>query len=71
MKHTTEQWGIRETVQEISDVIAIARSCIDVGDTELAKTNLAQAENYIKHVLHKVDIALKHVPESVKEKEFL
>ena len=71
MKHTTEQWGIRETMQEISDVIAIARSCIDVGDTELAKTNLDQAENYISHVLRKVDIAIKYVPESVKEKEFL
>ena len=71
MKHATEQWGIRETVQEISDVIAIARSCIDVGDTELAKTNLDQAENYISHVLRKVDIAIKYVPESVKEKEFL
>lgn len=71
MKSTIEQWGIRETIQEISDVIAIARSCIDAGDAKLAQTNLAQAENYIKHVLHKVDIALKHVPESVKEQEFL
>ncbi len=71
MKHTTTQASLRETIQEISDVIAIARSCIDAGDAKLAQTNLAQAENYIKHVLHKVDIALKHVPESVKEKEFL
>lgn len=71
MKHTTTQSSLRETIQEISDVIAIARSCIDAGDAKLAQTNLAQAENYIKHVLHKVDIALKHVPESVKEKEFL
>lgn len=71
MKHTTTQASLRETIQEISDVIAIARSCIDVGDTELAKTNLDQAENYISHVLRKVDIAIKYVPESVKEKEFL
>lgn len=71
MKHTTTQASLRETIQEISDVIAIARSCIDAGDAKLAQTNLAQAENYIKHVLHKVDIALKYVPESVKEKEFL
>lgn len=71
MKHTTEQLSIRETLQEISDVIAIARSCIGVGDAKLAQTNLAQAENYIKHALHKVDITLRYVPESVKEQEFL
>ena len=77
MKHvksgtfTTKQFSIDETLTEISDVVAIAQSCIKNGDLKLAETNLHQVEDYIKHIRAKVKISLKHVPADVAEREFL
>lgn len=68
---TTEQFSITETLQEIADVIAIAKATIKQGDTKLALKNLDEAEHYIPYITRKVNIALQHVPESVQEKEFL
>jgi len=68
---TTKQFSIDETLTEIDDVVTIALNCIKNGDLKLAQTNLAQADDYIKHIRRKVKIALKYVPESVQEKEFL
>lgn len=68
---TTEQFSITETLQELSDVIAITKATIKQGDTKLALKNLDEAEHYIPHIARKVKIALQHVPESVQEKEFL
>ncbi len=68
---TTEQFSITETLQEIADVIAIAKATIKQGDTKLALKNLDEAEHYIPYITRKVKIALQHVPESVQEKEFL
>ena len=68
---TTAEESIQETLQEISDVIAIAKSEIQQQNLETATKNLESAEQYIKHVVRKVNIALGYVPESVQEKEFL
>ena len=68
---TTKQFSIDETLTEISDVVAIAQSCIKNGDLKLAETNLNQVADYIKHIRHKVEIALKYVPSDVAEREFL
>ncbi len=68
---TTEQESIEETLTEIDDVITIARECIISDNKKLAITNLEQATNYLEHVRRKVEIALKHVPESVQQKNFL
>ncbi len=68
---TTEHESIQETLQEISDVIAIAKATIKQGDTKLALKNLDEAEHYIPYITRKVNIALQHVPESVQKKEFL
>ena len=67
----TEQFSIAETLQELSDVIAIAKATIETGDTKLALANLSAAEQYIAHIKRKIDTALKHVPKDVQEKEFL
>lgn len=68
---TTKQFSIDETLTEISDVVAIAQSCIKNGDLKLAETNLHQVEDYIKHIRAKVKIALKYVPLDAQECEFL
>lgn len=68
---TTKQFSIDETLIEIDDVVSIALDCIKNGDLKLAETNLGQVANYIKHIRHKVEIALKYVPTDVQEKEFL
>ena len=68
---TTEQMSILETLQEIEDVVTIAKIEAPKGNVELAITNLDEALDYIKHIWHKVEIALRHVPESVQEKYFL
>ena len=46
---TTKQFSIDETLTEISDVVAIAQSCIKNGDLKLAETNLNQVADYVKH----------------------
>ncbi|MBO4582688.1 MAG: hypothetical protein J5714_01340 [Alphaproteobacteria bacterium] len=68
---TTEQMSILETLQEIEDVVAIAKTVAPKGEIELAITNLNEALDYIEHIRRKVEIAMKHVPESVQEKYFL
>ena len=68
---TTAEESIQETLQEISDVIAIAKNEIQRQNLETATKNLESAEQYIKHVVRKVNIALEYVPQSIQEKEFL
>lgn len=68
---TTAEESILETLQEISDVIAIAKNEIQTQNLETAIKNIEAAEHYIKHIEHKVNIALEYVPKSVQEKEFL
>lgn len=68
---TTEQMSILETLQEIEDVVTIAKIEAPKGNVELAITNLDEVLDYIEHVRKKVEIAMKHVPESVQEKYFL
>jgi hypothetical protein len=68
---TTRQFSIDETLDEIDDVVTIALDCIKNGDLKLAEKNLKQVMGYLANIRHKVKIALKHVPESVKDKEFL
>ena len=70
-KYTTAEESISETLAEINDVIAIARTAIDSGDKKMAITNLDAATNYIEHIKHKVEIALLHVPEDIKQANFL
>ena len=69
--YTTEQESIKETLTEIDDVITIARECIISDDKKLAITNLDAATGYLAHVRRKVEIALRHVPESVQQENFL
>ena len=68
---TTEQMSILETLQEIEDVVTIAKIEAPKGNIKLAITNLNQASDYIEHTRRKVEIALRHVSESVQEKYFL
>ena len=68
---TTEQMSILETLQEIEDVVTIAKIEAPKGNIKLAITNLDEASDYIEHVRRKVEIALLHVPKSVQEKYFL
>lgn len=77
---TTKQMSIEETITEADDVIAIAQDIIknitDVSvdtkkELDLALNNLNQATIYLEYLRRKTDIALKHVPVSVQEKEYL
>ena len=68
---TTEQMSILETLQEIEDVVTIAKTVAPKGEIELAITNLNEALDSIEHIRRKVEIAIKHIPESVQEKYFL
>ena len=68
---TTEQFSILETLQEIEDVITIAKIEAPKGNAKLAITNLDAVLSYIKHVRKKVEISLRHVPEATQEKYFL
>ena len=68
---TTEQMSILEILQEIADVVRIAKTEAPKGNTELAVTNLGMALDYIEHVRPKVEIALRHVLVATQEKYFL
>ena len=68
---TTEQMSILETLQEIEDVVTIAKIEAPKGNVEFAITNLNEALDYIEHVRRKVEIALRHVPDTTQEKYFL
>ena len=76
-----KQFSIDETITEISDVVAIAKNISknlsdNVSDDvkkelNLIIVNLSEAESLLKHVEHKVKIALQYVPIDAQEKEFL
>jgi len=68
---TTNQFSIDETLTEINDVVRIALDCINKGDLKLAQTNLREVDDYLTHIRHKVEIALKYVPSDVQERNFL
>ena len=68
---TTEQMSILETLQEIEDVVTIAKIEAPKGNAKLAITNLDMALDYIEHVREKVEIALRHVPDATQEKYLL
>lgn len=63
---------ILETLQEIENVVTIAKIEAPKVNIKLAVMNLDEALGYIEHIRHKVEIALRHVPEeSIQEKYFL
>ena len=89
MKHTdnntftTQELSILETLQELEDVVHIAKMmCRGIhkdggvpdsarGEAESAYKNLAEAEEYIPHLQKKIKIALEYVSTEIQEKEFL
>ena len=82
-KFTTQELSILETLQELEDVVHIAKMmCRSIykdgsapdsarGDAESAYKNLAEAEHYIPYLRKKIKIALEHVPTEIQEKEYL
>ena len=75
---TTEQLSVKETIIETEDVVSIAKDIIqkiadasDKKEIDLAINNLDQANKYLSYIKNKTDIALKYVPDNIKEKEFL
>ncbi len=82
-KFTTQELSTLETLQELEDVVHIAKTmCRSIykdgsvpdsarGDAESAYKNLAEAEEYIPHLQKKIKIALEYVSTKIQEKEFL
>mgnify|MGYP003550354229 CR=1 FL=1 len=80
---TTQELSILETLQELEDVVHIAKMmCRGIhkdgdmpdfarGDAKYAYTNLDEAEDYITHLRKKIKIALEHVPENIQKQEYL
>ena len=73
---TTEEFSIYETIQEVMDVVGIAKDVaqrvpLTPKDLEYAIDRLKEAEYYLEYVRKKVNKALKYVPEDVQEKEHL
>lgn len=80
---TTQELSILETLQELEDVVHIAKMmCRGIhkdggmpdsarGDAESAYKNLDEAEHYIPYLRKKIKIALEHVPTEIQEKEYL
>jgi hypothetical protein len=80
---TTQELSILETLQELEDVVHIAKMmCRGIhkdgdmpdsarGDAESAYKNLDEAEHYIPYLRKKIKIALEHVPNETQEKEYL
>lgn len=80
---TTQEMSMLETLQELEDVVHIAKTmCRSIykdvgmpdsarGDAKYAHTNLDGAELYISHLRKKIKIALEHVPENIKKQEYL
>ena len=73
---TTEEFSTDETIQEVMDVVGIAKIVtqglsIDSKDIKYIITNLEEAEYYLQYIRKKVGKALKYVPEDVQEKEHL
>ena len=82
-KFTTQELSILETLQELEDVVHIAKTmCRSIykdggmpdsarGDAKYAHTNLDEAEEYISFLRKKIKIALEHVPNEIQEQEYL
>ena len=80
---TTQELSILETLQELEDVVHIAKMmCRDIhkdggmpdsacGDAKYAHTNLDEAEEYISFLRKKIKIALEHVPTDIQKQEYL
>ena len=80
---TTKELSILETLQELEDVVHIAKMmCRGIhkdggmpdsarGDAESAYKNLDEAERYIPHLRKKIKIVLEHVPNEIQEQEYL
>ena len=67
---TTQEMSILETLQELEDVIHIAKTMCS-SENDVAYKNLDEAESYIPYLRKKIKIALKHVPTEIQEKEYL
>lgn len=67
---TTQEMSMLETLQELEDVVQIAKTTC-LGENDAAYKNLDEAELYISHLCKKIKIALEHVPKNIQEKEFL
>lgn len=79
----TQELSMLETLQELEDVIHIAKMmCRGIhkdggmpdsacGDAKYAHTNLDEAEEYISFLRKKIKIALEHVPENIQKQEYL
>lgn len=67
---TTPEMSMLETLQELEDVVHIAKT-ICLGENDVAYKNLDGAELYITYLRKKIKIALEHVPENIQEQEHL
>ncbi|MCQ2599446.1 MAG: hypothetical protein MJ187_03665 [Alphaproteobacteria bacterium] len=67
---TTQEMSILETLQELEDVIGIAK-IVCHNESDFACKNLDEAEHYIPYLCKKIKIALKYVPTEIQEKEYL
>ena len=67
---TTQEMSMLETLQELEDVVHIAKT-ICLGENDAAYKNLDGAELYISHLRKKIKSALEHVPTETQEKEYL
>ena len=67
---TTHEMSILETLQELEDVVHIAKMMCR-GENDSAYKNLDEAEHYIPYMRKKIKIALEHVPTETQEKEYL
>ena len=56
---TTKEMSMLETLQELQDVVHIAKT-ICLGENDAAYKNLDGAELYISHLRKKIKIALEH-----------
>ena len=66
----TQEMSLLETLQELEDVVNIAKTiCLDEND--VAYKSLDGAELYITHLRKKIKIALEYVPTKVQEQEYL
>ena len=80
---TTQEMSMLETLQELEDVVHIAKMmCRGIhkdggmpdfarGDAKYAYTNLDEAEEYISFLRKKIKIALEHVPTDIQKQEYL
>jgi len=83
IKCKTQELSILETLQELEDVVHIAKMmCRGIhkdgsmpdsarGDAESAYKNLDEAEEYISFLRKKIQVALEHVPEDIQKQEYL